>query len=153
MAEDVASVAPDQKVICEQRCEDFHSLNGFLWQPPLIIMSLTGGLWFAVASFAFRDTARTMLLIFAGAADVLMTGALIRLCYVMQSVLADMPVRCWKPGGTTPTTSSPARAAGTEPRPKWGRAQSANGIGGHAPNTVVAITPSDGHHNSPWLYS
>ena len=90
MSDDVASVAPDQKVIYEQRCQDFRSLNGFLWQSPLIIMSLTGGLWFAVASFALSETARTMLLIFAGAADVLMIGALIRLRYVMQSVLADI---------------------------------------------------------------
>lgn len=90
MADDVASVAPDQKVIYEQRCQDFRSLNGFLWQSPLIIMSLTGGLWFAVASFALSETARTMLLIFAGAADMLMIGALIRLRYVMQSVLADI---------------------------------------------------------------
>lgn len=90
MDEDVAAVAPDQKVIYEQRCQDFRSLNGFLWQSPLIIMSLTGGLWFAVASFALSETARTMLLIFAGLANILMIGALIRLRFVMQSVLNDI---------------------------------------------------------------
>lgn len=90
MSEDVAAVAPDQKVIYEQRCQDFRSLNGFLWQSPLIIMSLTGGLWFAVASFALSAGARSMLLMFAGIANVLMIGALIRLRFVMQSVLNDI---------------------------------------------------------------
>lgn len=90
MSDDVAAATGDQKVIYEQRCEDFRSLNGFLWQSPLIIMSLTGGLWFAVASFALSDAARTMLLIFAGLANLLMIGALIRLRWVMRSVLTDI---------------------------------------------------------------
>ena len=90
MNDDVAATTADQKVIYEQRCEDFRSLNGFLWQSPLIIMSLTGGLWFAVASFALSDAARTMLLVFAGLANLLMIGALIRLRWVMQSVLTDI---------------------------------------------------------------
>lgn len=64
MSEDVAAETRDQKVIYEQRCQDFRSLNGFLWQSPLIIMSLTGGLWFAVASFALSTSARSMLLLF-----------------------------------------------------------------------------------------
>ncbi len=90
MSDDVAAATRDQKVIYEQRCEDFRSLNGFLWQSPLIIMSLTGGLWFAVASFALSDAARSMLLVFAGLANLLMIGALIRLRWVMQSVLTDI---------------------------------------------------------------
>ncbi len=90
MNDDVAAEERDQKAIYEQRCEDFRSLNGFLWQSPLIIMTLTGGLWFAVASFALSDSARTMLLVFAGLANLLMIGALIRLRWVMQSVLRDI---------------------------------------------------------------
>lgn len=90
MGDDVAADVRDQKAIYEQRCEDFRSLNGFLWQSPLIIMSLTGGLWFAVASFPLSEAARTMLLVFAGLANVLMIGALIRLRWVMQSVLRDI---------------------------------------------------------------
>ncbi len=77
-------------MIYEQRCEDFRSLNGFLWQSPLIIMSLTGGLWFAVASFALSDSARSMLLVFACLANLLMIGALVRLRWVMQRVLDDI---------------------------------------------------------------
>lgn len=90
MNDDVAAGGRDQKAIYDQRCEDFRSLNGFLWQSPLIIMTLTGGLWFAVASFALSDSARTMLLVFAGLANLLMIGALIRLRWVMQSVLRDV---------------------------------------------------------------
>ncbi|NYF33820.1 hypothetical protein [Sphingopyxis sp. JAI108] len=90
MTEDVAAKDRDQKAIYEQRCEDFRSLNGFLWQSPLIIMSLTGGLWFAVASFALSNSARSMLLIFSCLANLLMIGALIRLRWIMQSVLRDI---------------------------------------------------------------
>lgn len=90
MSADVAAATRDQKVIYEQRCEDFRSLNGFLWQSPLIIMSLTGGLWFAVASFALSASARSMLLVFACLANFLMIGALFRLRWVMQQVLDDI---------------------------------------------------------------
>jgi len=90
MSDDVAAATRDQKVIYEQRCQDFRSLNGFLWQSPLIIMSLTGGLWFAVASFALSDSARSMLLAFACLANLLMIGALYRLRWVMQRVLEDI---------------------------------------------------------------
>lgn len=90
MSNSIANEPADQKVIYEQRCEDFRSLNGFLWQSPLIIMTLTSGLWFAVASFEISDRARSMLLIFAGISNLLMIIALIRLRYVMQWVLADI---------------------------------------------------------------
>lgn len=90
MTEGVAAESRDQKAIYEQRCEDFRSLNGFLWQSPLIIMSLTGGLWFAVAGFALSNSARSMLLIFSFVANLLMIGALIRLRWIMQSVLRDI---------------------------------------------------------------
>jgi hypothetical protein len=90
MTDDVAAATRDQKVIYEQRCQDFRSLNGFLWQSPLIIMSLTGGLWFAVASFALSTSARSMLLVFACLANLLMMAALVRLRWVMQQVLEDI---------------------------------------------------------------
>lgn len=80
----------DDAAIYDHRCQDFRSLNGFLWQSPLIIMTLTGGLWFAVASFDLSPSARSMLLIFAGIAKLLMIGALVRLRLVMQSVLRDI---------------------------------------------------------------
>lgn len=90
MVEDIVTNQPDQKAVYEQRCEDFRSLNGILWQSPLIIMTLTGGLWFAVASFALSNAARSMLLLFACIANLLMIGALVRLRWVMQQVLHDI---------------------------------------------------------------
>ncbi len=76
----------EPKVIYEQLCSDFRSLNGFLWQTPLILMTLTGGLWFAVASFEITGTARSALLIFGAIANILMIIALYRLRYVMQKI-------------------------------------------------------------------
>lgn len=93
----MAAHEPDQKAVYEQRCEDFRSLNGILWQTPLIIMTLTGGLWFAVASFALSDAARSMLLFFACIANLLMIGALVRLRWVMQQVLQDIRAYDGKP--------------------------------------------------------
>ncbi len=80
-------VAVDDKTKYEQLCNDFRSLNGFLWQTPLIFMTLTGGLWFAVASFDITDVARFWLLIFAGVANLLMIAALYRLRFVMQGIM------------------------------------------------------------------
>lgn len=78
----------DDKVIYEQLCNDFRSLNGFLWQTPLIFMTLTGGLWLAVASFELSLLARGWLLTFAGLSNLLMIAALYRLRYVMQRMMA-----------------------------------------------------------------
>jgi hypothetical protein len=76
----------EDKVRYEQLCNDFRSLNGFLWQTPLIVMTLTGGLWFSVANFELSDAARGALLGFAALADVLMIAALFRLRYVMDQI-------------------------------------------------------------------
>jgi len=77
----------EKKVIYEQLCNDFRSLNGFLWQTPLIFMTLTGGLWFAVASFDMTNAARSWLMLFASLANLIMIAALYRLRHVMQTLL------------------------------------------------------------------
>ena len=77
----------DEKVVYEQLCNDFRSLNGFLWQTPLIFMTLTGGLWLAVASFELSLLARGWLLTCAGLSNLLMIAALYRLRYVMQRIM------------------------------------------------------------------
>jgi hypothetical protein len=38
-----------EKTIFEQDCQEFRSLNGFLWQIPVIVSTLTGGLWFGAS--------------------------------------------------------------------------------------------------------
>jgi hypothetical protein len=50
-------------------------------------MTLTGGLWFAVASFDMTNQARTWLMLFAALANLIMIAALHRLRSVMQSLL------------------------------------------------------------------
>jgi hypothetical protein len=80
----------EDRVIYEQLCNDFRSLNGFLWQTPLIFMTLTGGLWFAVASFDMTAAARSWLMIFAGVANLIMIAALVRLRMVMQNLLTKI---------------------------------------------------------------
>ena len=77
----------DDKTAYEQLCSDFRSLNDFLWQTPLIFMTLTGGLWFAIASFELTEASRSWLLVFAGTANLLMIAALYRLRFVMQRIM------------------------------------------------------------------
>lgn len=77
---------PDDSAIYEQLCSDFRSLNGFLWQTPLIVMTLTGGLWYAVSSFGLTETGQSSLLAFAAITNVAMIVALVRLRYVMQRI-------------------------------------------------------------------
>lgn len=57
------------------------------WQIPLIVMSLNGGLWFAVASLNLTSLAKSGVLGFAAIADLLMIWALIRLRDLMQVLL------------------------------------------------------------------
>jgi hypothetical protein len=70
----------------EQMCEDYRSLNGFLWQIPIIVTTLNGGLWFSVANFPFTLHAQTDLLRFATIADLLMIVVLWRVRIVLNGV-------------------------------------------------------------------
>jgi hypothetical protein len=70
----------------EQMCEDYRSLNGFLWQIPIIVTTLNGGLWFSVANFPFTPHAQTDLLGFATIADFLMIVVLWRVRIVLNGV-------------------------------------------------------------------
>jgi hypothetical protein len=74
----------DTKTAYEQLCSDFRGLNTILWQMPVIFTTLTGGLWYAVASLDLTDYARSALLVFAGLANLIMIAALIRLRFVME---------------------------------------------------------------------
>ncbi len=61
------------KVIFEQDCQEFRSLNGFLWQIPVIVSTLTGGLWFGAGKIDDR---------FLQAALFLLAGCT-NLCFVV----------------------------------------------------------------------
>jgi hypothetical protein len=69
----------------EQLCTDFRALNAILWQMPVIFTTLTGGLWFSVASLDLTNHARTLILQFAALANLIMIAALIRLRIIMET--------------------------------------------------------------------
>lgn len=79
-----------QSQIYEQRCAEFRSLNGFFWQIPLIVMTLNGGLWFAVATLDLTVIARGMILVFAAGANSAMIVVLWRLRRLMETLLEQI---------------------------------------------------------------
>ncbi len=68
-----------EKVIFEQDCQDFRSLNGFLWQIPVIVSTLTGGLWFGVDKVAAGSFVRPALWLLACAVNLVFVIVLWRL--------------------------------------------------------------------------
>lgn len=73
--------------IYKQRCEDFRSLNAILWQVPVMLMTITGGLWFAIAKFEMSRYPRVGLLLFVVIINVIFMRVLYRLRQVMESLL------------------------------------------------------------------
>lgn len=66
------------KVIFEQDCQEFRSLNGFLWQIPVIVSTLTGGLWFGAGKIDDRFLQAALFLL-AGSANLSFVVVLWRL--------------------------------------------------------------------------
>ncbi|TWJ26543.1 hypothetical protein [Geobacter argillaceus] len=82
---------PDKdKIIFEQNCQDFRSLNEIMWRVPIIVITLTGGLWFGVGSIDTSEEAKKYLLYLAGGANITFILVLIRLRLVMQGILRDI---------------------------------------------------------------
>lgn len=79
----------DSGSVYEQLKQDYRSLNGLLWQLPVLVTTLTGGLWVGAANAALSDLARSRLLLFAGISDLLVIVALFR----MRSILASLQLR------------------------------------------------------------
>lgn len=67
------------KTIFEQDCQEFRSLNGFLWQVPVIVSTLTGGLWFGAAKIPGDVLIQASLFILAGVANLVFIVVLWRL--------------------------------------------------------------------------
>ncbi|MFZ5731392.1 MAG: hypothetical protein ACOY4O_01565 [Pseudomonadota bacterium] len=67
-----------EKVIFEQDCQEFRSLNGFLWQIPVIVSTLTGGLWFGAGKIDDRFLQASLFLL-AGCANLCFVVVLWRL--------------------------------------------------------------------------
>ena len=78
------------KTVYVQNCEDFRSLNNIMWRVPILVMSLTGGLLVAVATFELSDPARQGILVFAGLINLAFIVVLYRLRYVMDRILKQI---------------------------------------------------------------
>lgn len=63
--------------------DDFRSLNVILWQLPPIMITITGGLWFAAANFKLTSSGQSLILMFVSISNVLMILAMLRLRYVI----------------------------------------------------------------------
>lgn len=74
-----------------QNSETFRALNALMWQIPLIAMTLTGGLWFGVASLSKEEGLsylRPGLLLLAAVGDVVLIVVLERLRHIIGEYLA-----------------------------------------------------------------
>lgn len=81
-------MAVSETEIYQQQCAEFRALNAVFWQIPLIMMTLNGGLWFALASLELTDTGQRFILVFAAVANVVFIVSLIRLRLLMSALLA-----------------------------------------------------------------
>jgi hypothetical protein len=76
--------------IFEQNCLEFRSLNDIMWRVPIIVTTLTGGLWFGVGSMNIPDSAKKWLLLLVGIANIIFILVLFRLRYLMDGILKDI---------------------------------------------------------------
>jgi hypothetical protein len=73
------------KICYVQNCEHMRSLVQIMWQVPMLAMTLTGGLWYAVATMKGMDpNARSALLVFSAIAN----GGLILMINRVRNVIA-----------------------------------------------------------------
>jgi hypothetical protein len=68
-----------KKVIFEQDCQEFRSLNGFLWQVPVLVSTLTGGLWFGADKVATGSVVRPALWLLSCCVNLVFVAVLWRL--------------------------------------------------------------------------
>ncbi len=78
-----------QKAIFEQDCQEFRSLNSFLWQIPIIVATLTGGLWFGVTKVGDDRFIKASLFLLAAVVNFTFIVVLWRLRYGVMEVLLD----------------------------------------------------------------
>lgn len=76
-----------ERVCFEQNSEHLRSLNGLMWQVPLIAMTLTGGLWYGVAQLQPNSIAVQGLLILASITDLLLIFVMFRMRFIFKKIL------------------------------------------------------------------
>ena len=98
-----------EKLCYEQNCENLRSLNQIMWQVPMIAMTLTGGVWYAVATLAGMATSiKYGLLVFVTLANIFLILILQRVRSVMAAYLAK--IKEFHPAGFADTQSTQATA-------------------------------------------
>jgi hypothetical protein len=76
------------KACFEQNSEHIRSLNQIMWKVPLLAMTLTGGLWFAVATTpVLTRPAQVGFLLLAAIANIALVFVLARIRFVMQGYI------------------------------------------------------------------
>ncbi len=86
----------------KENSEHLRALNRFLWQVPLIAMTLTGGLWYGIAQGMVGDI-RKPLLAFACLANVGLIIIMVRVRFVFDRILKV--TRAFNPEATADTHS------------------------------------------------
>lgn len=76
----------DEKIYAEI-CAEFRALNTIFWQIPLIVMTLNGGLWFAVASLELTTSGQQLILVFTALINIAFILALLRVRTIMEGLL------------------------------------------------------------------
>lgn len=76
----------DEKIYTEL-CAEFRALNTIFWQIPLIVMTLNGGLWFAVASLDLTTSGQQLILAFTALINITFILALLRVRTIMEGLL------------------------------------------------------------------
>jgi len=97
-----------QKLCYEQNCEHMRSLNQIMWQVPIIAMTLTGGLWYGIATLSAMQTGiKVALLVFGAAANIALIGVIQRVRFVMAAYLDK--IKEFHPAGFADTKTVPPK--------------------------------------------
>ncbi|WP_420469869.1 hypothetical protein [Brevundimonas sp. FT23042] len=76
-----------EEKIYTEHCAEFRALNIIFWQIPVIVTTLNGGLWFALASLDLTVWGQRMILGFAVVVNIAFFVALVRLRAIMERLL------------------------------------------------------------------
>ena len=79
-----------EDTIYAEHCAEFRALNIIFWQIPVIVTTLNGGLWFALASLELTDWGQRMILWFAVAVNIAFFVSLTRLRAIMERLLREI---------------------------------------------------------------
>lgn len=78
-----------QKIIYEEQCQSFRALQEILWKIPVIAMTLTGGLWFGVATLKITNEMRVIILLLSALSNLVFIIALFRVRQIMARYLKE----------------------------------------------------------------